>query len=74
MSILKLNPEMAIEIPEQDFLVQNFMAVLMAQRQDFYLLPFGIYLVNKYGKNWEIENSPRYITSFSLSIGQIKKN
>jgi hypothetical protein len=51
MSILKLNPEMAIEIPEQDFLVQNFMAVLMAQRQDFYLLPFGIYLVNKYGKN-----------------------
>jgi len=39
--ILKLNPERAVEIPEQFILVQNFTADLMAQRPDFYLPPFG---------------------------------
>ncbi len=41
--ILKLNPERAVEIPEQIILVQNFTADLMAQRPDFYLPPFGRY-------------------------------
>ncbi len=42
-SVLKLNPERAVEIPEQIILVQNFTADLMAQRPDFYLPPFGRY-------------------------------
>jgi hypothetical protein len=39
--MLKLNLEMAIEIPEMIILVLNFTVVSMAQRPDFYLLPFG---------------------------------
>jgi hypothetical protein len=39
--MLKLNPERAVEIPEQIILVQNFTADLMAP--DFYLLLFGRY-------------------------------
>ena len=42
-SVLKLNPERAVEIPEKIILVQNFTADLMAQRPDFYLPPFGRY-------------------------------
>jgi hypothetical protein len=30
--VLKLNPERAVEIPEQNILVQNFTADFMAQR------------------------------------------
>jgi hypothetical protein len=53
--MLKLNPERVVEIsseresleifsePEKIILVQNFTADLMAQRPDFYLLPFGRY-------------------------------
>ncbi len=40
-SVLKLNPEKAVKNPEQIILVQNFTPDLMAQRPDFYLLPFG---------------------------------
>ena len=42
-SLMKLNPERAVEIPEQIILVQNFTADSMAQRPDFYLPPFGRY-------------------------------
>ena len=41
---LKLNPERAVEIPEYMYLVQNFTPVLMAQRLDLCLFPFGGYL------------------------------
>ena len=39
--MLKLYPERAVEILEQIILVQSFTADLMAQRPDFYLLPFA---------------------------------
>ena len=42
-SVLKLNPERAVEIREQIIIVQNFTADLMAQRPDFYPPPFGRY-------------------------------
>jgi hypothetical protein len=60
--MLKLNPKRVVEILEQ--LVQNFMAVFMAQRPDLYLLPFGRYSAIKNGKNRETTNLPPYITSF----------
>jgi hypothetical protein len=49
--MLKLNPEMAVEMPEQIILVQNYTAVLMVQRPDLYLLPFGRYSGIKNEKN-----------------------
>ena len=57
-SISKLNPEMVVEIPEQIFIVRNFMADLMAKRPDFNLLPIGRYSGKKNGKNRKNKNSP----------------
>jgi hypothetical protein len=46
-SMMKPNPERAVEIAEHIFLIQNFMAVSTAQRPNIYLLPFGRYFVMK---------------------------
>ena len=49
---------MVVEIPEQIFIVRNFMADLMAKRPDFNLLPIGRYSGKKNGKNRKNKNSP----------------
>jgi hypothetical protein len=72
--MLKSNPEMAVEIPEQFFLVQKFTAVSSAQWQDFYLLLVGKYSGIQNGKCQEPTNSTLYITSFFSVNRRIKKN
>jgi hypothetical protein len=70
--MLKLNPERAVEIPKQIILVQNFTADLMAQRPDFYLLPFGRYSWMKTGKIGKFRIRPSRVHRFSRSTGRIK--
>jgi hypothetical protein len=74
-SMLKLNPEIVLQIPEQIILVQNFTAVLMAQRPGLYLLiPFGRNLCIKNGKIGKLRICPPpTLHRFSRSIGRIKK-
>ena len=71
---MKPNPERAVENPEQIFHVQNFTVVLMAQRPDFYLLPFGSYSGMKMGKIGKFRIRPSRVHRFFRSTGRIKKN
>ncbi len=72
-SVMKRNPERAVQIPEQIILVQNFTADLMAQRPDFYPLPFGRYSWMKTGKIRKFRIRPLSASLISVNRPNKKK-
>ncbi len=72
-SMLKLNPERAVEIPETDNSCSEFYGGFMAQRPDFYLLLFGRYSWMKTVKIGKLRIIPQSASLFLVHKPNKKK-
>jgi hypothetical protein len=68
--MVKSNPEMSVEIPEQIFLVQNHDGFNGAKTGFLYLLPFRRYSGNKTGKIGKPQTRPSTLVHFIVFLGQ----